>query len=93
MPPFERSASGAILLEKWGSESPDPTHQSGRQKSPLEHQIPHQYKQKTQVRTKAKQETIEDVQNRIKAEVDAARFKIAAAEAQNENERMKKLLS
>ena len=42
---------------------------------------------------KPKQETIEDVQTRIKAEVDAARFKIAAAEAHNEVERFKKLLS
>jgi len=44
-------------------------------------------------KTQTKQETVEQIQNQVKAEIDAARFKIAAAEAQNENERIKKLLT
>jgi len=91
LPLFEQSASGAILFEKWGNESPASTHQTQCQQPPNEDQSHHEFQKKTQLRTQPK--TVDQAQNRIKAEVDAARFKIAAAEAQNENERMRKLLS
>ena len=81
LPLFEQSASGAILLQK-----------TQHQKSPTDRQSQNKSQQKRQVARRATQETVEQVQDRIKAEVDAARFKIAAAEAQNENERMRKLL-
>ncbi|CAG5111486.1 Oidioi.mRNA.OKI2018_I69.chr2.g5790.t1.cds [Oikopleura dioica] len=95
LPPFERSASGAILLDRWGNDSPlISPRQSHQQNRHYQQNVPpNHFQQTAQPRIKPKQETIEDVQTRIKAEVDAARYKIAAAEAHNEVERFKKLLS
>jgi hypothetical protein len=67
--------------------------QKTHQNSSTDRQSQNKIQQTTQVRRQATKDTVEQVQDRIKAEVDAARFKIAAAEAQNENERMRKLLS
>ena len=94
LPPFERSASGAILLERWGNSSDSPLiSPRPSQTQQKRQQVPPNHFQQNTVPKPRRQETIEDVQTRIKAEVDAARYKIAAAEAHNEVERFKKLLS